>query len=209
LNPSQDATPETVAMAFLGALDAELWLEAAQWLHPDSAEAFRTQQLELIRMEEKWPNPPSSSDVHFTGPAEMLRVRNASEADALSASEVFARFAASVGPGAHSSSHAPLRLRRVLLGVERTTSGATALYRSDVYTGDTPLPHFPWWNDVRELRLVKTPQGWRVQDVNLGVTGDGHLLLSGAQMALLRGGAWLGSWRSDKGGEGGGGNRLK
>ncbi len=102
-----------------------------------------------------------------------------------------------------------LRLRRVLLGVERTTSGATALYRSDVYTGDTPLPHFPWWNDVRELRLVKTPQGWRVQDVNLGVTGDGHLLLSGAQMALLRGGAWLGSWRSDKGGEGGGGNRLK
>ena len=180
-----DAPPEAVAKQFLAALDDECWLDASQSLHPEAAEAFRHQQIELIRMEERWPQGPSSSDFRFTGPAELLRVRNASEAEALSSAEMFARFAAAVGPNTRRTGTTPLRLRRVILGLHRAASDATARYRTEVYAGDTPLPHFPWWNDVRELSLRSTPEGWRVRDVDLGVSGGGHLLLSREQMVLL------------------------
>ena len=180
-----DAPPEAVAKQFLAALDDERWPDAAQWLHPEAAEAFRRQQVDLIRMGEKWPQAPSSSDFRFTGHTDLLRVRNASEAEALSGAEMFDRFAAAVGPNAGRPGETPLRLRRIILGVHRTASDTTVRYRTEVYAGGTPLPHFPWWKDVREMSLRSTPEGWRVRDVNLGVSGGGHLLLSRGQMVLL------------------------
>ena len=185
LSQAGDDTPEAAAKQFLAALDHERWPDAAQWLHPEAAEAFRRQQIELIRMAERWPQGPSSSDFSFTGHTDLLRVRDASEAEALPGAEMFDRFAAAVGPNASRPGETPLRLRRIILGVHRTASDATARYRTEVYAGDTSLPHVPWWNDVRELSLRSTPEGWRVRDVNLGVSGGGHLLLSRGQMVLL------------------------
>lgn len=123
----------------------------------DTAEALRLQQIELVRIEEKWRQASSSPDVHFTGPAELIRVQNAVETEALSASEIFTWFAVAPGPDARSTGDAPLRLRRILLGVEQTPSDAKARYRTGVFTDANPLHHLPWWNDTRELVLTKWP----------------------------------------------------
>ena len=97
-HPSPSHSPEGVARAFLAALDAGRWPEAAALVDPETAERFRAQQIKLLRLEERIPDEPASTETVFARATALLGVRSADEAEALPATELLARFADSLHP---------------------------------------------------------------------------------------------------------------
>lgn len=181
---SKGRTPAELASEFLAALDAERWSDAADLLEPGVLEAFRAQWVEVARIEEKRPRSSEVPETLFLSVAEILRVRNAAEVEALSASEVFAGYAEAAGPA--RAGEAPFRVRSTLLRVEWEGDTAVARYRTELYVGETPRPAHPWWNGVRDLSLTRCADGWRVRDVAFGAAGGGGLLVPEVIMDQLR-----------------------
>jgi hypothetical protein len=195
-HPSPSHSPEEVARAFLAALDAGRWSEAAALVDPETAERFRAQQIELLRLEERMPGTPPSTETVFTRATALLGVQCADEAEALPATELLARFAESLHPvsvlrraheaGGHSGTEtAPPRLTRTIVGCTKSDDGnARVEYRTDWRQGETGSD---FTGEVHVLTALHTPTGWRVRDADLGGHGNGHILMPDEMFASFRG----------------------
>jgi hypothetical protein len=196
-HPSPSHSPEEVARAFLAALDASRWREAAALIDPETAERFRAQQIELLRLEERTPETPASAETVFARATTLLGVRSADEAEALPAADLLARFAESLHPGSalqrvhgaegHSSPEsAPLRLTRTVVGCTESDDGSARVeYRTDWRQGEI---RSDWMGGIHVLTAVHTPAGWRVRDADLSGHGSGHILFPDEQFAGFRNG---------------------
>jgi hypothetical protein len=190
-----------VAQAFLSALDDGRWSDAAELIDPETAERFRRQHVELLRLQERVPRSggPSMLDTVFRGPAELAGVGSAAELEALSPVELLARFAEALDPvrvvrGEHAfdppaageefSRVATPRLQRIVLGC-RTEDEATARveYRTE-WLEDGRREAGP--GEIHSLTLHYTPHGWRVRDADLTGTGEGRIWLPDEGFTHLR-----------------------
>jgi hypothetical protein len=176
-----------MARQVLAALDAQCWTEVAALLHPEIAERFRLQMVELCRVEEGWPKVPADADTQFPGPMAVLGVHSVAEAEALTASELFDRLAEAMLRNAMWPGESPPRITRVLLGVESSGAEATARYRVDVREGKLAVTFPEETPAVSTLVMERTSAGWSVRDVDPNPLGGRHLLLSEAQMSTLKG----------------------
>lgn len=195
--PSPSDSPEEVARAFLAALDAGRWREAAALVDPQTAERFRVQQIELLRLEERSPETPVPAQTVFARTAALLGVRGADEAEALPAAELLARFAESLHPasvlrraqgaGDHSGTGSPPpRLTRTIVGCMKGDDGSARVeYRTDWRQGET---RSDFMGGFHVLTAIHTPAGWRVRDADLSGHGSGHILVPDEQLASFRGG---------------------
>lgn len=194
-HPSPSDSPEEVARAFLAALDAGRWREAAALVDSQTAERFRIQQIELLRLEERSPEAPAQTV--FAHATALLGVRGADEAEALPAAELLARFAESLHPasvlrraqgaGDHSGTESPPpSLTRTIVGCVKDDDGSARVeYRTDWRQGET---RSDFMGGLHVLTAIHTPAGWRVRDADLGGHGSGHILVPDEQLASFRGG---------------------
>jgi hypothetical protein len=191
-------TPETAAQAFLAALDAEEWQQAAALIHPEAAERFREQTLFVARsMERMLAVDDRHTDTVFPGPIEVLNVRSANDLEALSAYELVARWAEALHPPNQERRaremfpsseplppQVPLRLVRTLLKcVHKGATAARVYYRTDWYIGEK---HIPGRGGEQVLALTQTPEGWRIMDADLTGEGNGHLVVPTAAWTQLQ-----------------------
>lgn len=180
-------TPEAVAQAFLSALDAGRWREAASYVHPETAERFRVQLLVLLKLTEHDPQLSAAADVgdtRFVNPATLVGVRTPAEAEVLSAVELLARFAAALDPAAthhrlagifrDATDRLPRLIRTVVGATPETAETARAEYRTDWFFGNI---REPGRSGIHRMRLRRTLEGWRVQDADLSGTGEGRLTI--------------------------------
>jgi hypothetical protein len=185
-HPSPSHSPEEVARAFLAALDAGRWPEAAALVDPETAERFRAQQIGLLRLEERMPEAPASAETVFARATALLGVQSADEAEALPATELLARFAESLHPagvlrraygsgGRSVTETTPPRLTRTIVGCTKSDGGTARVeYRTDWQQGET---RSDFMGGVHVLTVIHTPAGWRVRDADLSGHGGGHILV--------------------------------
>lgn len=196
-HPSPSHSPEEVTRAFLAAFDAGRWREAAALVDPETAERFRAQQIEFLRLEERIPEAPAAAETVFARAATLLGVRSADEAEALPAAELLARFAESLHPASalrrahgaegHSGTKpTPLLLTRTIVGCTKSDDGSARVeYRTDWQQGETRSDVM---GGVHVLTAIHTPMGWRVRDADLSGHGNGHILIPDEQFAGFRSG---------------------
>jgi len=176
-----DSSPAEVARAFLAALDEQRWLDAVVLVDPRTSERFRDWW--IARLGNRADEPEASdAETSFLPPLAFLGVADAAEAARLTAAEFLARFAEGVHPGnvlrplprGRADAGEEVRVTRTLLAVEEETDDrVTVRYRTE------------WWHGGRRneatagehaLELVRTADGWRVRDAELGGLGGGHIL---------------------------------
>lgn len=172
-----DDTPQTIAQAFLAALDDGRWREAAALVDPHTREQFRTWSLQPLANARDEHMEPGDAETRFVSPAALLG-RDAASLDDV---EFLARFAEAVQPAnvirRLSGDSGQIRVTRTLLEVAPVAPVApdhvTARYRTEWW-------HGPVRNEatagVHSLELARTSAGWRVRDADLSGSGGGHIL---------------------------------
>lgn len=178
--PTYFDTPEALARAFFSALDGRRWREAAALIHPETAERFRSHQVERIREEERSEASRQRAETIFTPAASLVGVATAAEAEALPATELLARFAEALDPAAvlrrvdGPGASPRLQLRRTVLTRSPAGAGrARVEYRTEWLDGEH---RHHAMSGVHVLTAAWTDEGWRVRDVDLGGRGEGHIL---------------------------------
>lgn len=179
--------PTHIARDFLAALDAGHWDESAALVHTDTADRFREWYVEQLRRQAREGTSNGQAETMFVRLSEFIRVRDAAEANALSAPQLLARFVASVSPqnlypSPLTAEQGEVRLVRSLVRCSREGSDdARAEYRLDWYFGGRRNESM---GGVHTLLLTWTSSGWRVRDADLGGHGTGHLVPPPAPTAI-------------------------
>jgi hypothetical protein len=189
----RSSDPSDTACAFLAALDAGRWDEAAALVHPETVERFQEWYLEQLRRQDREGTSGGPTETMFVRLSELIRVRDAAEAEALSAPQLLARFIAAVNPQnlyasqptpqtAAAAEQSEVRLVRALLRCSRgENDDARAEYRLDWYFGGRRNESM---GGFHTLSLAWTSSGWRVRDADLGGHGTGHLVPPPAATAI-------------------------
>lgn len=172
------------ARRFVSLLDARRWRDAAELVHADTAERFRTQQLELARLQAPVAaNKPAGPETSFPSPRSIFG--GAAAATEAPATVLLARFAEAFDPASVLAAAAPgnagpaARVVRTILSCAESTGGtARAEFRLEWEHGRP--------GSVHPLALERTPEGWRIRDADLAPLGGGRLVLPDAEFAALR-----------------------
>jgi hypothetical protein len=177
-----DSAIET-ARRFLAFLDACRWSDAAALVHPDTAEQFRAQQLELLRLQSTGPGRAEGGETLFQSPASLFG--SAEQASLQPATALLARFAEALDPASFLAAAAPgdagraPHVKRTLLSCTESPDGsASAQFRVEWGRGPSDA--------IRTLALGRTPDGWRIRDAELAPLGNTGLVLPDADFAALR-----------------------
>jgi hypothetical protein len=174
-----------IARRFLALLDARRWGDAAELVHADTAERFRTQQMELARLQSSSLASRSVvGETRFLAPHSLLR-GTAAAAATEPATAILARFAEAMDPASVLAAIAPghsgpePRITRTVLSFRQTSAGtARAEFRLEWEHGRP--------GSIHALALERAPEGWRIRDVDLAPLGGGRLLLTDAEFAVLK-----------------------
>jgi hypothetical protein len=189
----RSSDPNDTARAFLAALDAAHWDKAAALVHTDTVERFHEWYLEQLRRQDREGASDGLAETMFVRLSELVRVRDAAEAEALGPPQLLARFIAGVSPQnlyasqptaqtAAAAERSEVRLVRALLRCSRgENDDARAEYRLDWYFGGRRNESM---GGVHTLSLAWTSSGWRVRDADLGGHGTGHLMPPQAATAI-------------------------
>jgi hypothetical protein len=176
-------TAAEVAQRFLALLDARHWRQAAELVHTESADRFRAQQLELLRLQSTaLPSKPGVGETRFESPGSLFG--SMATAGAQPATVLLARFAEVMDPVSVLAAAAPgyagqaPRVTRTLVScTERDDGTARAEFR---LAWEHARP-----GSLHGLALERAPGGWRIREADLAPLGGGRLLLPHAEFAAL------------------------
>jgi hypothetical protein len=180
--------PEAVARAFLAALDAMDWNTAAGAVHPEVAARFREQILEIARtLQPAGRKGDAQVDTVFPDPLRILGTATLADAEALSASQIVARWAEGLHPSRHgrwapgdfstvalTSPQESVRLARTLLEIVRDGTSVRAYYRTDWFVNELLSPHR---GGSQVFKMEMKEDDWWVVDADLGGEGIAHLVI--------------------------------
>ena len=180
-----DDGPEATARAFLSALNAGDWNGTAALVHPGTVERFREWIVEQLGREDDGEAPDESGDTEFFDARSLLGMHDVSEAEALTPTELLARFAAAVGPRAIERmlcdsdpalflATRDCRVVRTFLACRREGGDrAHAEYRTEWYFAGRQNQTM---GGTHVLQLALSADAWRVLDADLSGHGTGHIL---------------------------------
>ena len=172
--------PESLARAFVTALDEGRWSDAADLVDTQTRKAFQAWCVEQIGIAAQGLGPESPSDTRFVAAGALMGVSTKAEAARLTSNEFVARFAEAVSPrnldpqaGAQDASGPSRITRQVMDTAHRSGNRATVRYRTEWWNGEVRNVSM---SGIHTLHLRLTKEGWRVRDADLGGWGEGHIL---------------------------------